>query len=222
MPDSFQSLGALLVALLPGALYIWGFEREAGRWGISAADRVLRFIGASALLHATAIPVTWTLWTSQVRSGRLASGRTSALLLWASALLYVAIPATFGSLAGIGVRRQWRWVRILVGRHPAPRAWDHLFASERPGWIRMRMKSGAWLGGAYANIGPISSYAAGYPDAQDVYLSALADLDPVTGEFKIEGGRPVTRTSGLLVRWDEIEYLEFSPVEASESKEPAT
>jgi hypothetical protein len=31
--DTFQSLAVFAVALLPGALYIWGFERVVGNWG---------------------------------------------------------------------------------------------------------------------------------------------------------------------------------------------
>ena len=47
MPNTFQALAVLLVALLPGALYVWSFERQAGRWGIGLSDRVLRFVGGS-------------------------------------------------------------------------------------------------------------------------------------------------------------------------------
>jgi hypothetical protein len=36
MVNSFQAVAVLLLALLPGARYVWGFEREAGQWGISA------------------------------------------------------------------------------------------------------------------------------------------------------------------------------------------
>jgi Family of unknown function (DUF6338) len=222
VPDTFQALGVLLIALLPGALYIWGFEREAGRWGISAADRVLRFVGASAMLHAAAFPLTWAVWKSQLRSGQLSSAKSDWVLLWVASVIYVAAPVLFGSIAGVGTRREWRWVRFVAGRHPAPRGWDHLFATEQRGWIRMKLKSGPWLGGVYANVGPVSSYAAGYPDAQDLYLAALADLDPVTGEFRLEDGHPVTRPSGLLVRWDEIEYLEFTPADLNDVKEAAT
>jgi hypothetical protein len=34
-------------------------------------------------------------------------------------------------------------------------------------------------------------------------------VDPDTGEFRLIDGRPSLRESGLLVRWEEVEYLEF-------------
>jgi hypothetical protein len=212
VPDTFQSLAVLLLALLPGALYIWGFEREAGQWGISASDRVLRFIGASAVFHAVAFPVTFQLWRVQIRSGRLAAGRANWVVLWVACLCYVAVPVAVGSVVGVGARQSRRWTRFVVGRHPAPKAWDHLFAREEPGWMRMKMRSGPWIGGLFADVGPIGPYAAGYPDAQDIYLASTAEIDRITGEFVLDDGAPVTTNSGLLVGWDQIEYLEFTPL----------
>ena len=52
MPDTFQAIAVLAVALLPGALHVWAFERQAGRWGIGLSDRLLRFVGGSVLFHA--------------------------------------------------------------------------------------------------------------------------------------------------------------------------
>jgi hypothetical protein len=43
VPGTLQALGVFLLALLPGAIYIWSFERVVGRWGIGLSDRVLRF-----------------------------------------------------------------------------------------------------------------------------------------------------------------------------------
>ena len=36
---TFQALAVLLLALLPGALYVWAFEREAGGFGTQAEQR---------------------------------------------------------------------------------------------------------------------------------------------------------------------------------------
>lgn len=52
MPDTFQAIAVFAVALLAGALYVWAFERQAGRWGIGLSDRLLRFVGGSVLFHA--------------------------------------------------------------------------------------------------------------------------------------------------------------------------
>ncbi len=50
----------VLVALLPGAMFSWSFERWAGRFGIGLKDRALRFMGLSAvLLPMAAGPLYW-------------------------------------------------------------------------------------------------------------------------------------------------------------------
>lgn len=117
MPQSFQAVAVTLIALLPGALYVWAFERQAGRYGIGLSDRVLRFVGGSA---------------------------------------------------------------------------------------------GTWLAGAYANANGRRSYAAGYPEPQDLYLAASVPVDSETGEFLLnDEGTPDLGDGGLLIRWDEVEYLEF-------------
>ncbi len=72
------------------------------------------------------------------------------------------------------------------------------------------MKSGIWLAGAFANANDRKSYAAGYPEPQDLYLAAAVAVDPDTGEFALgEDGEVELLSGGLLVRWDEVEYLEF-------------
>lgn len=47
MPNSFEAIAVVFIAILPGALYVWGFERIVGNWGIGLSDRLLRFLGAS-------------------------------------------------------------------------------------------------------------------------------------------------------------------------------
>ena len=46
MLSSLQAVFTLAVALLPGALFVWDFERQTGqRYGIRSRDRFLRFVG---------------------------------------------------------------------------------------------------------------------------------------------------------------------------------
>jgi hypothetical protein len=210
MPDTFQALVVLVLALLPGALYVWSFERLVGAWGIGFSDRVLRFVGVSAVLHALAAPVTYRLYLTYVRSGRLLGGH-AGVAVWVASLVYVACPIAFGSLVGVGTLRRWPWAAYVTGLEPAPRAWDYLFGLKPDGWIRLRLKSGTWLGGAYAvKEDGWASYASGYPETQDLFLVEAAELDAETGEFLFdEDGDPLLRGSGILIRWDEVEYLEF-------------
>lgn len=57
------------------------------------------------------------------------------------------------------------------------------------------------------------SSAASYPEAGDLYLSRQLQVNRVSKEFVFNGvGRKpaaVVGDPGLLVRWDEVEYLTF-------------
>lgn len=208
MPTSLNAVAALVIALLPGALYIWSFERLAGRWGVGLSDRILRFLGASAVIHAIVAPGSYWLWVS--RWPTIAEGEANPLLLWAVAAFYVGTPLLVGTLVGAAARGRSAWTRWITGPDPAPRAWDYLFQGERDGWVRLRLKTGVWIGGAYATYGEMSSYSSGYPEQQDVFLARSVELDPSTGEFILDaGGGPRIGSGGLLVRWEEVEYLEF-------------
>lgn len=208
MPDTFQGVVVVAVALLPGALYVWAFERQAGRWGIGLSDRLLRFVGGSALFQATAAPLMYWMWTDQVPN---AQARTPlSWWVWLLVVAYVTTPTLLGTVVGRGVRAERRWTALFTGPDPAPRAWDHLFGQKADGWVRLRMKSGVWLGGAYADANGRRSYAAGYPEPQDLFLAAAVELDQDTGEFAVdEDGNVPLLEGGILVRWEEVEHLEF-------------
>lgn len=209
MPTSLEAAAILVLAVLPGALYTWAFERLVGRWGVGLSDRLLRFSGGAAIFHAAVAPLTYWLWATQWSSGRIGRGEPLPLGLWLVAVLYVAVPFGLGTLAAYGHRKGARWARALTGSDPAPRAWDYLFQGGQDGWIRCRMKSGVWIGGAFADHNGRRSYVAGYPEPADLFLAQAAEIDPDTGEFQLNDGQPVLRESGLLLKWEDVEYLEF-------------
>lgn len=208
MPDTFQAVAVLVLALLPGALYVWAFERQVGRWGIGLADRLLRFVGGSAVFHAAVAPLSYWLWAEHGAAVR--SGAPVTWWLWCVPAAYVGLPTMLGTAVGEGVRHGRRWRGWLVGPNPAPRAWDHLFGRRPDGWVRLRMRSGTWFAGVYAEVGGRRPYAARYPEVPDLFLSAAADIDQETGEFLLDETGHVRLLEGaILVRWDEVEYLEF-------------
>jgi hypothetical protein len=210
--SAFASVATFVVAFLPGAAYTFAYERIAGAFGLSFADRAIRFVTASAVLHALLAAPELLLYRRFVVTGRLLRGDVDPWLLELLALAYVALPTAAGTLVGEARRRNWRWLRPLADT-PEPRAWDFLWRRGVPGIVRMKLKSGTWLAGVYATTnGGRQSYAAGYPEEEDLYLSLQLRVDPVTGEFTRDDEDrpvPVAGPSGLLVRWAEIEYLEF-------------
>jgi hypothetical protein len=208
LPSTFQAIAVVVVALLPGALYVWAFERQAGRYGIGLSDRILRFVGGSAVFLAAFAGPLYVLHVNFTADAL--AGRSLPLWLVTFPLAYVGVPLMTGTVLGVGLRRDWRVARVVAGPDPAPRAWDYLFQYDVDGWIRCRLRSGTWLGGAYADANGKRSYAAGYPEPQDLFLAASVEVDPETGEFVFDdAGRPRLGAGGLLIRWEEVEYLEF-------------
>lgn len=182
----------VVVAVLPGALYVWGFEREAGPFGVSVSDRVLRFLSASMLIHLVAAWPLYGVWQVTLRDGLPIAASEFALLWGAAAVLLVGASAG-GSLVGIlyatrnrpeaharlrrmlrldsptGRAREERLLRLLLGRTPAPRAWDSLFAERPDGFLRVRMANGDFVVGRFA----AASYAGSYPAERDLLLEEV-------------------------------------------------
>ena len=212
MTSSFQALVGVVLALVPGAAYTFAYERIVGGFGASLADRLIRFIAASAVFQALLSGPEVFLYRDLVVTGRLARGEVNWLLVEALALGYVTLPTAAGTLTGYG--RRWGWpVLGSFADTPEPRAWDFLWRQGAPGIVRMKLRSGTWLAGVYGTT-PAGrrSYAAGFPQDGDLYLSLQLRVDPLTGEFVRDDDdrpRPVEGESGLLIRWAEVEYLEF-------------
>ncbi len=204
MPATIEALAVVLVAVLPGALYVWAFERLAGRWGLGFSDRLFRFIGISALFHAATAPATYRIWHDYLRDGD-----DLPLWLWPVALAYVLVPVATGTLLATGFREGWGWAKILTGRNPAPTAWDAIFFDPPPyGYVLAKLHSEEWVGGIWAP----GSYAGGYPEPADLFISLEAVVDQEQGDFvRYPSGEVVTHEYGILLRWAEIEYLEVAP-----------
>jgi hypothetical protein len=215
--STFQALAVTLLFLLPGATYNFALERVAGSFGSTLGDRLVRFLSASAVFQAAFSGLELWLYREFIVPGRLEDGDVPWLLLQAVALLYVGLPTAVGSLVGFGQKRHWPWVRLLTGESPEPRAWDYLWRLDTIGIVRVRLKSGSWLAGVYGRSpSGVRSYASGHPEAGDLFLSEQLIVDAVTGAFTVDDdGRPLRPdgSPGLLLRWDEIEYLEFEEVQ---------
>ncbi len=216
MISTFQALAVALLALLPGATYTFAYERRVGGFGVSLSDRLVRFLAASALFTALFSGPGMLLYRNYVASGQLGRGEVNAFWFEVAVLTYVLLPTAAGALVGTGQLRRWHWVTALIGDAPEPRAWDYLWRPGVQGVVRLKLKSGLWLAGIFGTTASGQrSYAAGYPETQDLYLSLQVKVDPVTGAFERDDDDrpvPVEGHSGLLLRWDEIEYLDFQEI----------
>lgn len=183
MPGTITGLLVVIVAVLPGSVYTWAYERQASPYGVTLADRTLRFIAVSVIFHlALAWPAYAVYRLLAAQWPGLHAGQFA--VLWAGVVLMVAITAGAGTVLG-GLyatrtnRSGWAWLRshldrrgeerllrAALGHDPAPRAWDDLF-SERPTvYLRIRTSEGEWVAGLFAG----ASYAGGFPHDSDLYL----------------------------------------------------
>lgn len=212
---TFEALGVAVLALLPGAVYTWSFERIAGRWGIGLSDRLYRFVGLSALYQALIAPITWKVWRDYLRHGA-PKGNELPLWLWPLAIGYLAVPALVGHLLANEFRSGKPLAKAVVGATAPPTAWDAVFSGEVPAYVLMRLKSGQWLGGEYAD----GSHVAGYPEPPDIYLARELAVDQELGDFSFDdAGEPMPVGGyGILVRWDEVEYLEIAGNDEAEEQ----
>lgn len=217
IPSSFQALGVILLALLPGGLYELSREQRSGRWGLRGTDQIVRMLGFSVAFQVLIAPLTYWLYGHYVVTGYLARGGPISGWVWVLCAGYVLVPFTLGRVTALGHRYRdrpaTRWQRLLVrvvstytDTAPAPRAWDQLFTGRnRPGWIVLHLIDGSRLAGEWND-----SYASGYPEEdKDLFLSDQVALTD-DGQFEIDtDGLPVSLQKALLISWDQVHHLDF-------------
>lgn len=167
--STLEALVIVLVFVLPGAFYEWSYERVVGSWNVQLSDRILRFLGSSAVLHTLAFGGTFWVWRRYFSAGRFEDIQGLPWGLWLALALAVGAPTALGAAVGRATRAGRRWVVPIVGSSPAPRAWDHLFFRGGPGWVRLKLRSGGFVAGQYATASSDAggqAYAAGFPIQQ--------------------------------------------------------
>ena len=126
---------------------------------------------------------------------------------------------------GLGWAMGWltsafpRGMRKVLGGNRTPTAWDHLFSQGKAGSVRCRLRSGRCVGGSYEDVGRINSFASADDALIDVYISKAVEYDQDTGVPLLRNGEPAWTGGGLLLRWNEIESLEFIPEPSDESED---
>ena len=215
VPTTWTALLVLVAAVLPGAMFTYGFERRAGAFGVTLADRVLRFVAVSLLIDLLLAWPAYLLYRSGAAPPPWTAGRFA--VAWAAVGVLLLTPAAAGGLVGelyatraarAGRRRRLlpaateaRLLDLLVGRARAPRAWDHFLAQRPEAYLRVRTTDGRWLGGRFG----AASRAATFPHDPDLYIEEawpIAD-DGTFGDAPL--GYPVYIASGTIA------YLEVVP-----------
>jgi hypothetical protein len=196
---------------------------------VTLADRMMRFLAASIVVHLLFGWLEYLAWRSALRhDGTLDVAQFA--LLWASALIVIGFPTAVGWALGTlyatrnargthnrlrrllrldgddGAPREAHLLEVALGHAPAPRAWDHLFGSSPSALIRMQLQSGGWVGGFFGS----ESYASSYPETSgDIYLEQSVQVE-ADGSFSYDDdGNLVELGGGTLVRWDEVRIMDL-------------
>lgn len=217
LPDSLTALLVVVVAVLPGSVYTWAYERQASPYGVTLRDRTLRFITVSLLFHLLLAWPEYVVYRAAIQGeGILQPARFATL--WAGLLVLVAVPGAIGTILGglyatRNSRLGWQWIRrwlperrehqllrVMLGRTPAPRAWDDLF-SDRPNvYLRVRTLDSLWIAGRFAR----DSYAGGFPYQTDVLLEEAWSVDQETGQLGDSGLGYSVYVPAVWIAWMEI------------------
>jgi hypothetical protein len=209
--------GAQLIAivffLIPGLLFLWTFERLAGRTRLRGTERLLRAVAWSTAIYALCSP--WVVHV--IRRASAGRSLTAAELVGGASVLVFVLPVVTGF-----VMAQFRWseprnalLRRFTVVDPAPTSWDYAFTAGGPYFLRAKLRDGERVGGFYGD----GSFASSYPEPQDLYLEEAWRLTR-DGAFlaRLEGSR------GLLLKRDDVEVLElfdgFTPPGRQHAKPP--
>ena len=206
---------AALIALARRRLHL-GFRagrQRLGYWARGPYPAVRRRVGcirgdhrAADLLDSTRARwrrAGWRTGSSGGRPGRCRSGTSSCRSPWAGSQ-GARSSAAAGGRGCSSARRPLRAPGTTCSWRAAAPMCESGSRTPRPG-----QTAGCW---AYsARIAILGAYASGPPYEPDLYLSDTAEAVPGTGEFKRGGnGLPYLRGSGLLIRYEEILYIEVT------------
>jgi hypothetical protein len=183
VPTTTTALWLLVVAVLPGSVYLWAFERHTGSaFGVTFADRVLRFVAISLVFDVLYAWPGYVVYRAAFADRPVAAGQFT--LLWCAVALGLALPYAAGSLVGglyatRTTRAGWTWfrrrvppeaeaalLRLALGVYPASRAWDAHFVTRPNEFVRVRLRDGGWVGGRFGR----RSSAGQYPHETDLLI----------------------------------------------------
>ncbi|WP_419944569.1 DUF6338 family protein [Candidatus Poriferisodalis sp.] len=211
-----RSAAVAFALLVPGASAAAGFEWHSVRYSRRRKDWVLRLLLFSGLWLGAGF---W-LWHSLAVDhwDDLVARKPLPWFVYAVPLGFVVVPYGLGWALGWMTSAFPRGMRKVLGGNRTPTAWDHLFDHGTAGSVRCRLRSGRWVGGSYEETGQIDSFASADDTMVDVYISKAVEYDQDSGAPLLRDGEPAWTGGGLLLRWDEIESLEFIPEPSDESE----
>lgn len=138
-PATTLGLLILVVAVLPGSVYTWAYERQASAFGASFTDRTLRFVAVSLCFQ---LVLAWPEYGAYrfLAASSHGFGTGEFSVVWLVLVILILFPLGFGTVLGglyatRTTRDGWQWIRrlmsadmelsllsLLLGRTPAPQS----------------------------------------------------------------------------------------------------
>lgn len=209
MPTSLEALIIAGVFVVPGLLFERGIEIKVAYWRTGIVERILRFLMWSLAIQIVVAPISYPIWKLSANTPVASMPVWHGLVAWLWLIAVSASSYGFGLLVGNATTAGRKWSTWIIGREAAPTAWDHLWHLGTPGFVRVRLKSGRYLAGWWCGEG--QAFASSHPQNEaDIFLPYQISVNSTTGEFVMdERNAPKLKNWGLLLRWEEIEALEF-------------
>jgi hypothetical protein len=191
-------LAAAILFLVPGLNATWFLERLRGPNRLKGTERLLRALSLSLLIYAGASP--WLVGMGR-RLDALETVSPWEPIVGGVVLIFLAplLLALVAALLGRSSKAKWL-LGLVATIDPTPRAWDFAFKAERPFFVRIKLRDGERVGGVFGE----DSFAAAYPEPQDVFLEEVWRLSR-DGSFV----EPLEGTAGLLVPGTSIDLVEL-------------
>lgn len=195
-----NSVFFVLAFLVPGFIWYSVLTTIVPRKPEEKDKLFLRYMTLSSLNYAFWSWLVYLLFSSQL----FISHPIRSSLAWF--LIIFISPVIFGFVSGKSNDKNYleKFLRPLGINpiNPIPTAWDFVFYNTKePVWILVTMKDGSMVGGRFGT----RSFASSDPDERDVYIQEV---------FKIDEEGPwqrIPQNNGILVKSDEIKYIEFWP-----------
>jgi hypothetical protein len=192
-----ETFALFLAFFVPGFVMstVWGLIVPAERTDFG--KDLPRLVGYSVLHYACTL---WMVLLAPAGSARLC----------VAYLVVLVLPVLWPPLVVV-LRDPQRWcprlttdniLNCLVKLHRRP--WDDVFDGLRDSggcWVRIRLKSGRWIGGI---LGTSARYSL-YPDEEQLYLAEEIRFNDDGDAIEF-----MPNTKGIFVAGSEIEFLEFS------------
>lgn len=190
----------VVLFFVPGSVYLWTYERLVGRLTLTGTERLLRAVTMSAVVYAF-----FSAWLARLVALGIEENLNVQEGIAAAFVLVLAAPFALGVVVAQVRRRELsiRWLGWLTSIHPAPSAWDFAFEGTSRAFLRIKLRDGTMIGGAYGK----RSFASSYPEPPSVFIEQAWRLGE-RGEFM----EPMEGNLGIYVGLDDVQSVEWVEV----------